>query len=150
MNPIHMTWRVEPNVIGREKEIERAIRVLCRMKRHNIIFVGEPGVGKTALIYGIARELEKNTAPIHLRKSKIYEFDMSTMLAGASIHGEFERRVKTILDEARKQDKCIIYIDDIHTIGSTGGGSGSGTMNAADLFKPYLDDNKIRLIGSSH
>ena len=149
MNPIHMTWRVEPNVIGREKEIERAIRVLCRMKRHNIIFVGEPGVGKTALIYGIARELEKNTAPIHLRKSKIYEFDMSTMLAGASIHGEFERRVKTILDEARKQDKCIIYIDDIHTIGSTGGGSGSGTMNAADLFKPYLDDNKIRIIGST-
>ena len=149
MKPIHMIWRLKPDVIGREKEIERAIRILCRKDKHNPIFVGEPGVGKTALIYGIARELEKCSAPGHLMDSKIYELDMGAMLAGTSLHGEFERRVKTVLDEARKQGDCIIYIDDIHSIGSVGGGQGNGTMSAADLFKPYLDNERIRIIGST-
>ena len=134
-------------LIGRQKELEHTIRLLCRKDKNNPIFIGEPGVGKTALIYGLARMIDEGNVPESISDKVIYGMDMATLIAGASYHGEFERRVKEVLDGARAKGNVILYIDEIHTICDTGGGNSS--MNAAEMLKPYLEDGSIRFIGST-
>lgn len=134
-------------LIGREKELNRAIRILCRKDKNNPLFIGEPGVGKTALIYGLVKLIEEGNVPKWLRNQRVYALDMAAIVAGTSFHGEFEKRMKDVLDGARHKGNCIIYIDEIHSIADAGGGNGS--MNAADLMKPYLEDGSIRFIGTT-
>ena len=142
---INDTYRFRNPLIGRQKELERAIRILCRKDKNNPIFVGEPGVGKTVMVYGLAREIEHDNVPEWLRHQRIYALDMATMVAGASYHGEFEKRFKAVLEGAKARGNCILYIDDIHTIVETGGGNQS--MNAGELLKPYLEEGTVRFIG---
>lgn len=139
-------------LVGRGKELERAIRILCRKDKNNPLFIGEPGVGKTAMIYGLASLIENpDTAepgqrlPQWLREQRIYSLDISNMVAGASYHGELEKRLKSVLEGARQRGNCIIFIDDIHSLVETGGGNQS--MNAGELLKPYLEDGSLRFIG---
>lgn len=134
-------------LIGRQKELEHTIRILCRKDKNNPIFIGEPGVGKTALIYGLAKMIAEGNVPESISDKVIYGMDMASLVAGASYHGEFERRVKEVLDGAKAKDNAILYIDEIHTICDTGGGNSS--MNAAEMLKPYLEDGSIRFIGST-
>lgn len=134
-------------LIGRKKEMEHAIRVLCRKDKNNPIFIGEPGVGKTAIIYGLAKMIAEGNVPDSIAGKTIYALDMASLVAGASYHGEFERRVKEILDGARNKGNIILYIDEIHTICETGGGNSS--MNAAEMLKPYLEDGNIQFIGTT-
>lgn len=134
-------------LIGRQKEMEHAIRVLCRKDKNNPIFIGEPGVGKTAIIYGLAKMIDEGNVPDCIAGKVIYALDMASLVAGASYHGEFERRVKEILDGAKAKGNIILYIDEIHTVCETGGGNSS--MNAAEMLKPYLEDGNIQFIGTT-
>lgn len=143
---INDTYMQKNPLIGRKTELARAIRILCRKDKNNPLFVGEPGVGKTAIIYGLARMVEEGDVPEWLQGQQIYEFDMGNMLAGASYHGEFEKRMKMVLDGARRRGNCIIYIDEIHNIMDAGGRE---SMNAAEMLKPYLEDGSVRFIGST-
>ena len=135
----------EKPLIGREKELSRCIRILCRKDKNNPLFIGEPGVGKTALIYGLAEMISLGNVPDWLKCQKVYILDLASLVAGASYHGEFERRMKMVMEGAKKRKNCILCIDEIHGIcESTGGNS---TMNAAEILKPYLEDGSIRFIG---
>ena len=134
-------------LVGRERELSRCIRILCRKDKNNPLFIGEPGVGKTALIYGLVRMIEEGNVPQWLQGYKVYALEMASMVAGASYHGEFEKRMKSVLEGVRKRGNSIVYIDEIHSICETGGGSNS--INAADMLKPYLEDGSIRFIGCS-
>ena len=108
--------------VGREKELDRAIRILSRKEKSNVIFIGEPGVGKTALIYGITNLIDKST-DFHLTGRKVYGLDIASLIAGTSYHGELEKRVKTLLEGVSKHDSILLYIDDIHAIMETNGGN---------------------------
>ena len=143
---LNKTYRKRNPLIGREKELSRCVRILCRKDKNNPLFIGEPGVGKTALIYGLTRMIEEGNVPDWLKGQRIYALDMASLVAGASYHGEFEKRVKLVLDGALRRKNCIIYIDDIHTICSSGG---NNSMNAADILKPYLEDGGLRFIGTT-
>lgn len=144
---LNQTYQKKNPLIGRERELSRCIRILCRKDKNNPLFIGEPGVGKTALIYGLTRMIEENRVPEWLRGHTVYALDMASMVAGASFHGEFEKRMKSVLEGARARGNCILYIDEIHSICDTGGGANS--INAAELLKPYLEDGSIRFIGST-
>lgn len=144
---ISETYRQHHPLIDRQKELERAIRILCRKDKNNPLFLGEPGVGKTALIYGITRLIEEGKVPTWLQGKRIYSLDMASIMAGASYQGEFEKRMKTVLEGAREMGNCIIYIDEIHALMEAGGGSQS--MSAAEILKPYLEDGSIRFIGTT-
>lgn len=139
------TYKQKNPLIGREAELKRCIRVLCRKDKNNPLFVGEPGVGKTSLIYGLARLIDNGDVPKWLKDKQIYALNMASIVAGASFHGEFEKRMTSVLEGAKNRGNCIIYIDEIHTIMSSGGGN--NTTNAADMLKPYLEDGSIRFIG---
>lgn len=132
-------------LVGRQKELERAIRVLCRRDKNNPLFIGEPGVGKTALIYGLAQMVSCGNVPAKLQQATIIELSMASIVAGASYNGELERRMKMVLESAKKKENCIIYIDEIHNIM----GTGNGTNNVSEIIKPYLEDGAIRFIGST-
>lgn len=144
---LNETYDKKNPLIGRKKELDRCIRILCRKDKNNPLFIGEPGVGKTALIYGLTRMIEEGNVPEWIKGQRVYALDMSSMVAGASYHGEFEKRMKAVLEGARRMGNCILYIDEIHTICDTGGGGQS--MNAGDMLKPYLEDGSIRFIGST-
>lgn len=144
---LNETYQLKNPLIGREKELDRCIRILCRKDKNNPLFIGEPGVGKTALIYGLTRMIEEGRVPQWIKGQTIYALDMASMLAGTSYHGEFEKRMKMVLEGAKKRRNCILYIDEIHTICNSGGGNQS--MNAEDILKPYLEDGSIRFIGST-
>ena len=136
-------------LIGREQELERTIQVLCRRDKNNPLHVGEPGVGKTALIWGLARMIEKGDVPERLKGSKIYQLDIGTLLAGTQYRGEFENRIKQIMDGIQEEsDKNIVYIDEIHTLVGAGA-TGEGSMDASNMLKPYLEAGSIRFIGST-
>lgn len=135
-------------LVGRDSEINRAIRILGRKTKNNVVFVGEPGVGKSAIVLGMASRIQSGEVPEWLREYSLYSLDMSSLVAGASFHGEFERRVKTILEGAKAKGKCILHIDEIHCITNSNGG-GNNTMSAADIMKPYLEDNSILFIGTT-
>ena len=136
-------------LIGREQELERTIQVLCRRDKNNPLHVGEPGVGKTALIWGLARRIENGEVPERLKGSKIYQLDIGTLLAGTQYRGDFENRIKQIMDGIQEEsDKNIVYIDEIHTLVGAGA-TGEGSMDASNMLKPYLEAGSIRFIGST-
>ena len=135
-------------LIGREAELERTIQVLCRKEKNNPLHVGEPGVGKTALVYGLADRINKGNVPERLQHCKIYAMDMGTMLAGTQYRGDFEKRVKDVMEGARKEGNVIIYIDEIHNMIGAGRGA-DGSLDASNMLKPYLESGDIRFIGST-
>lgn len=136
-------------LIGRELELKRTIQVLCRRDKNNPLHVGEPGVGKTALVWGLARLIEEDKVPKRLKGSKIYQLDMGTLLAGTQYRGDFENRIKQIMDGIQEEsENNIVYIDEIHTLVGAGA-TGEGAMDASNMLKPYLESGKIRFIGST-
>ena len=136
-------------LIGREQELQRTIQVLCRRDKNNPLHVGEPGVGKTALVWGLARLIEQGDVPERLKGSKIYQLDLGTLLAGTQYRGDFENRIKQIMDGIQEEsDKNIVYIDEIHTLVGAGA-TGEGAMDASNMLKPYLEAGGIRFIGST-
>ncbi len=135
-------------LIGRETELDRTIQVLCRRDKNNPLHVGEPGVGKTALIYGLAQRIEEGNVPERLKGAKIYQMDMGTMIAGTQYRGEFEDRIKRVMKGVSKLKNAIVYIDEIHTlIGS--GASGGDSLDGSNILKPYLEAGDIRFIGAT-
>ncbi len=135
-------------LIGREEELERTIQVLCRKDKNNPLHIGEPGVGKTALTYGLARKVNSGDVPDVLKGAKIYSLDLGSVIAGTRYRGEFEKRLKTILNVISEEDNPIIYIDEIHNLLGAGA-TGEGTFDAANILKPYLADGNIRFIGAT-
>ncbi|MGZ5911760.1 MAG: Clp protease N-terminal domain-containing protein, partial [Reyranella sp.] len=139
--------RVDP-LIGREHEVERTIQVLCRRTKNNPLYVGEPGVGKTAIAEGLARKIVEGDVPDVLKESVIYALDMGALLAGTRYRGDFEERLKAVLSELKKKPNSVLFIDEIHTIIGAGATSG-GSMDASNLLKPSLQSGELRCIGST-
>ena len=135
-------------LIGREAELERTIQVLCRKEKNNPLHVGEPGVGKTSLAYGLAARIEAREVPERLLDCRIYELDLGTLLAGTQYRGDFEKRLKTIMEGVRNEGHAIIYIDEIHNLIGAGR-TGDGSMDASNMLKPYLESGDVRFIGST-
>lgn len=135
-------------LIGRESELERTIQVLCRKEKNNPLHVGEPGVGKTSLAYGLAARIEAGNVPERLRGCRIYELDLGSLLAGTQYRGDFEKRLKAIMDGVQNEGHAIVYIDEIHNLIGAGR-TGDGSMDASNMLKPYLENGDIRFIGST-
>ena len=135
-------------LVGREAELERTIQVLCRKDKNNPLHIGEPGVGKTALVYGLAARIMQGEVPERLKGSKIYMLDLGTMLAGTQFRGDFEKRIKQVMDGVTAEGKAIIYIDEIHNLVGAGA-IGESSMDASNMLKPYLERGDIRFIGST-
>ena len=135
-------------LIGRETELERTMQVLCRRRKNNPVFVGDPGVGKTAMAEGLAQKIQKGQVPDLLHDMEIFSLDLGGMLAGTKFRGDFEQRLKGVIAELQKKPKAILFIDEIHTIVGAGATS-SGSMDASNILKPVLASGEIRCIGSS-
>lgn len=135
-------------LVGREDVIQRTIQILCRKQKNNPIHIGEPGVGKTAITKGLARKINEGSVPNILKGAQIFELDLGATLAGTQYRGDFEKRLKKILDVIKKQENPIVYIDEIHNI--VGAGSlGAGSLDASNLLKPYLTQGHIKFIGAT-
>ncbi len=139
--------KIDP-LIGREKEVERTIQILCRRQKNNPLFVGDPGVGKTAIAEGLARRIVKGEVPEVLRDATIFSLDMGTLLAGTRYRGDFEERIKAVIKELEAYPGAIMFIDEIHTVIGAGATSG-GAMDASNLLKPALASGTLRCIGST-
>ena len=135
-------------LIGREKEVERTIQILCRRSKNNPLYVGDPGVGKTAIAEGLAKRIIDGEVPEVLKDAIIYSLDMGSLLAGTRYRGDFEERLKAVMTEIEKMDEAILFIDEIHTIIGAGATSG-GAMDASNLLKPALASGAIRCVGST-
>jgi ATP-dependent Clp protease ATP-binding subunit ClpA len=135
-------------IVGREAEIERTIQVLCRRKKNNPLYVGEPGVGKTALAEGLALKISQGSVPEVLKDAKVFALDMGAVLAGTRYRGDFEQRFKAIINDLKKEKNAILFIDEIHTIVGAGSVSG-GSMDASNILKPALAAGELRCIGST-
>ncbi|MBX2867892.1 MAG: ATP-dependent Clp protease ATP-binding subunit ClpA [Acidiferrobacterales bacterium] len=147
LNQLAEQGKIDP-LIGRQKELERTIQILCRRRKNNPLFVGEAGVGKTALAEGLARRIYHREVPEVLAESTIYSLDMGALLAGAKYRGDFEQRLKAVLKELDKQDNAVLFIDEIHTIIGAGAVSG-GALDASNLLKPMLASGELKCIGST-
>lgn len=139
--------KIDP-LIGREKEVQRTIQVLCRRRKNNPIYVGDPGVGKTAIAEGLALKIQRGEVPDALKKSEVYMLDMGSLIAGTKYRGEFEQRLKAVINELQKKPGVILFIDEIHTIVGAGAVSG-GAMDASNILKPALASGELRCIGST-
>ena len=135
-------------LIGREQELDRTIQVLCRAEKNNPLHIGEPGVGKTALVYGLAKLINDGKVPERLKGARIYSMDIAQMLAGAQYRGDFEKRIKMVMEGATKEGNCIIYLDEIHNVIGAGRSSDGGP-DASNMLKQYLEAGDIRFIGST-
>ncbi len=135
-------------LIGRGTELKRTSQVLCRRRKNNIIFVGEPGVGKTAVVEGLALNIHRGQAPVPLKKARIFSLDMGALLAGTKYRGDFEARLKATMKGIVKIPHAILFIDEIHTIVGAGATSG-GSMDASNILKPLLNSGKLRCIGAT-
>ena len=135
-------------LIGREKELERTIQILCRKDKNNPLHIGETGVGKTAITYGLVQRLKSGDVPDAIKGAKVFSLDLGGMLAGTQYRGDFEKRFKKVLTEIGKEEKPIIYIDEIHNLAGAGA-VGEGSFDASNMLKPYLTDGHIRFIGAS-
>lgn len=141
------TGKIDP-VVGRRGEIERVMQTLCRRKKNNPLLVGEPGVGKTAIAEGLALKISDDEVPDVLKGSKIFALDMGALVAGTKYRGDFEKRLKAILEELQEIDKAVLFIDEIHTMVGAGSTSG-GSMDAANILKPALARGDIKCIGAT-
>ncbi len=139
--------KIDP-LIGRGEEIERAILVLCRRRKNNPLFVGEPGVGKTAMVEGLALRVSQGEVPELLKDSEIFTLDMGALLAGTKFRGDFEERLKAVVGALQKRERAILFIDEIHTIVGAGATSG-GSLDASNILKPALGNGELRCIGST-
>jgi len=135
-------------VIGRDEEIQRAIKILCRRQKNNPLFLGDPGVGKTAIAHGIAQKIVRNKVPKVLQGAKLFSLEVGSLIAGTKFRGEFEERLKAVVSELASLENAIIFIDEIHNIVGAGA-TGSGSMDAANLLKPALASGKMHCIGST-
>jgi ATP-dependent Clp protease ATP-binding subunit ClpA len=147
LNALAQAGRIDP-LIGRELEIERTVQILCRRRKNNPLFVGEAGVGKTALAEGLARLIVEEKVPEVLRDCTIYALDMGALIAGTKYRGDFEKRLKSVVNELKKKLGAILFIDEIHTVIGAGAASG-GVMDASNLIKPVLANGDLRCIGST-
>src|SRR6266705_229191 len=134
-------------VIGRHNEIERVIQVLCRRTKNNPVLLGEAGVGKTAIVEGLAQEIASGNVPELLREKKVITLDLALMVAGTKYRGQFEERIKAVMDEIRRSRNIILFIDELHTI--VGAGSAEGTMDASNIIKPALSRGELQCIGAT-
>jgi ATP-dependent Clp protease ATP-binding subunit ClpA len=147
LNKLAMEGRIDP-LIGRRMEIERTVEILCRRRKNNPLYVGEAGVGKTALVEGLARMIVEDKVPEVLSDSTVYALDMGALIAGTKYRGDFEKRLKSVLSELKKNPGSILFIDEIHTVIGAGAASG-GVMDASNLIKPALANGELRCIGST-
>jgi ATP-dependent Clp protease ATP-binding subunit ClpC len=134
-------------VIGRKNEIERVIQILCRRTKNNPVLLGEAGVGKTAIVEGLAQEIARGNVPELLREKKVITLDLALMVAGTKYRGQFEERIKAVMDEIRRAKNIILFIDELHTI--VGAGSAEGTMDASNIIKPALSRGEMQCIGAT-
>lgn len=134
-------------IIGREKEISRAIQILCRRTKNNPCLIGEPGVGKTAVAEGLAIKIAKGEVPANLADKEIYLLDLTALVAGTQFRGQFEGRIKGLVDEVKSEGNIILFIDEVHNL--VGTGDSEGTMNAANILKPALSRGEIQVIGAT-
>jgi ATP-dependent Clp protease ATP-binding subunit ClpA len=139
--------RIDP-LIGRDREIERTIHVLCRRRKNNPIFVGDPGVGKTAIVEGFALRIQRGDVPAALADARVFALDMGALLAGTKFRGEFEARLKNVIAALQQQPRAILFIDEIHTIVGAGATSG-GSLDASNILKPALASGELRCIGAT-
>ena len=135
-------------LIGRENELDRTVQVLCRKDKNNPLHIGEPGVGKTSIVYGLAQRIEDGNVPETLRGVKIYQLDLGALIAGTQYRGDFEKRLKTVMSGIAAEQGAILYIDEIHNIVGAGQ-TGEGSMDASNLLKPYLEGGRVRFIGAT-
>ncbi len=135
-------------LIGREAELDRTVQVLCRKDKNNPLHIGEPGVGKTSIVYGLAQRIEDGNVPESLRGARIYQLDLGSLIAGTQYRGDFEKRLKTVMNGMTSQPGSILYIDEIHNIVGAGQ-TGEGSMDASNLLKPYLEGGRVRFIGAT-
>lgn len=147
LNELARAGKIDP-LVGRAEEIERTIQVLCRRRKNNPLFVGEAGVGKTAIAEGLAKRIVDGDVPQILADAVIYSLDLGALVAGTKYRGDFEKRLKNVLSAMRKHPGAILFIDEIHTIIGAGSASG-GTMDASNLIKPALSSGELRCIGST-
>ncbi len=134
-------------VIGRQNEIERVIQILCRRTKNNPVLLGEAGVGKTAIVEGLAQEIARGNVPELLREKRVVTLDLALMVAGTKYRGQFEERIKAVMDEIRRAKNVILFIDELHTI--VGAGSAEGTMDASNIIKPALSRGEMQCIGAT-
>ncbi len=135
-------------LIGRETELDRTVQVLCRKDKNNPLHIGEPGVGKTSIVYGLAQRIEDGNVPESLQGAKIYQLDLGSLIAGTQYRGDFEKRLKSVMKGIAAERGAILYIDEIHNIVGAGQ-TGEGSMDASNLMKPYLEGGKVRFIGAT-
>ncbi len=147
LNELARQGKIDP-LIGRQEEVERTIQVLCRRRKNNPLYVGEAGVGKTALAEGLAKRIVENNVPAVLKDCTIWALDLGALVAGTKYRGDFEKRLKAVIGQLKKEPGAILFIDEIHTIIGAGSASG-GTMDASNLIKPMLASGEIRCIGST-
>ncbi len=147
LNELAEDGKIDP-LIGRDHEVERTVQVLCRRRKNNPLLVGEAGVGKTAIAEGLARRIVDGEVPEVLADATIYSLDMGSLLAGTKYRGDFEKRLKAVINQLRDEDHAILFIDEIHTIIGAGATSG-GTMDASNLIKPVLSSGELKCIGST-
>jgi ATP-dependent Clp protease ATP-binding subunit ClpA len=147
LNRLAQEGRLDP-LIGRKLEIERTVEILCRRRKNNPLYVGEAGVGKTALVEGLARLIVQGEVPEVLADSTVYSLDLGALIAGTKYRGDFEKRLKAVLAELKKQPGAVLFIDEIHTVIGAGAASG-GVMDASNLIKPALANGELRCIGST-
>ena len=147
LNEAAAQGRIDP-LIGRREEVERTVQILCRRRKNNPLFVGEAGVGKTAIAEGLARMIVEGEVPEVLLNATIYSLDLGALVAGTKYRGDFEKRLKGLLKELKREEGAILFIDEIHTIIGAGSASG-GTMDASNLIKPLLASGELRCVGST-
>ena len=143
------TYTSHNPLIGREDELERTIQVLCRKDKNNPLHIGESGVGKTALVYGLTAMVERGDVPGRLRGARIYMMDMGTMVAGTQFRGDFEKRMKQVMEGLAQEGNTILYIDEMHNLVGAGRSGGDASLDASNMLKPYLEGGRIRFIGST-
>ncbi len=140
--------KIDP-VIGREKEINRVMQILARRTKNNPCLVGDPGVGKTAIAEGLALAISKDNVPDIIKGKTVYSIDMGSLVAGSKYRGDFEERIKNVLEEASSDPNIILFIDEIHTLIGAGGGGESGSLDAANIMKPMLTRNELQIVGAT-
>jgi len=134
-------------VIGRDEEIRRVIQILSRRTKNNPVLIGEPGVGKTAIVEGLAQRIVRGDVPEALKDKRVVALDMGALIAGAKYRGEFEERLKAVLKEIQERADVVLFIDELHTV--VGAGAAEGAMDAGNMLKPMLARGELRLIGAT-